>query len=66
MRTVCLMENAGMAGDFIEDQTQARRCGHFSGKTVVPTGEMVMRIRAAVRAREDPDLMTMSESARHE
>jgi 2,3-dimethylmalate lyase len=60
MRTVRLMENAGVAGYFIEDQTQARRCGHFSGKTVVPVDEMVMRIRAAVKAREDPDLMIMA------
>jgi 2-methylisocitrate lyase-like PEP mutase family enzyme len=60
MRTVQTMERAGIAGYFIEDQTQDRRCGHFAGKTIVPIGDMVTKIRAAVRARENPDLMIMA------
>jgi methylisocitrate lyase len=60
MRTVQQFERAGVAGLFIEDQPQARRCGHFTGKTVVPRDEMVQKIRAAVKARTNPDLMLMA------
>lgn len=60
MRTVRTFERAGVAGYFIEDQTQDRRCGHFAGKTIVPIEEMVTKVRAAVKARENPDLMIMA------
>jgi 2-methylisocitrate lyase-like PEP mutase family enzyme len=60
MRTTQVFERAGVAGFFIEDQTQDRRCGHFTGKTVIPLDDMVMKIRAAVKARENPDLMIMA------
>jgi 2,3-dimethylmalate lyase len=60
MRTAQMFERAGVAGYFIEDQPQARRCGHFMGKMVVPVEEMVTKIRAAVQARENPDLLIMA------
>ena len=60
MRTTQVFERAGVAGFFIEDQTQDRRCGHFTGKTVIPLEDMVMKIRAAVNARENSDLMIMA------
>ena len=60
MRTTQVFERAGVAGFFIEDQPQSRRCGHFTGKTVVPLEEMVTKIRAAVKARENPDLVIMA------
>jgi len=60
MRTVRTFERAGVAGYFIEDQTQDRRCGHFAGKTIVPVEDMVAKIHAAVQARENPDLMIMA------
>jgi 2,3-dimethylmalate lyase len=60
MRTAQMFERAGVAGYFIEDQPQARRCGHFRGKMVVPVEEMVTKIRAAVQARENPDLLIMA------
>jgi 2-methylisocitrate lyase-like PEP mutase family enzyme len=60
MRTVRTFERAGVAGYFIEDQTQDRRCGHFAGKTIVPIDEMVNKVRAAVKARENSDLMIMA------
>ncbi|MGH3356428.1 MAG: isocitrate lyase/PEP mutase family protein, partial [Nocardioidaceae bacterium] len=56
-RTVRDFEYAGVAGLFIEDQISPKRCGHFQGKTVVATDEMVQKIRAAVDARQDPDLL---------
>ncbi|MBB6487114.1 oxaloacetate decarboxylase [Rhizobium lusitanum] len=52
--TVRLMEAAGAAGINIEDQTFPKRCGHMNDKSVIPTSEMVQKIRAAVAARKDP------------
>ena len=56
-RTVTLLEDAGLAGCHLEDQVNPKRCGHFDGKAVVPTAEMVKRLRAAVAARRDPDFV---------
>ena len=60
MRTVRLLERAGAAGVQIEDQTMPKRCGHFSGQRIVPTGEMTAKIAAAIRARENPDLVIVA------
>ena len=51
--TVRLMEAAGAAGINIEDQTFPKRCGHMNDKSVIPTEEMVQKVRAAVSARRD-------------
>ncbi len=51
MRTVRLFESAGAAGIQLEDQTLPKRCGHLAGKTLVSTGEMVGKIKAALDAR---------------
>ncbi|MFI6867219.1 methylisocitrate lyase [Nocardia sp. NPDC050406] len=56
-RTVTLLEDAGLAGCHIEDQVNPKRCGHLDGKAVVPVGEMVRRLRAAVSARRDPNFV---------
>ncbi|NUP28437.1 MAG: methylisocitrate lyase [Nocardia sp.] len=53
-RTVTVLEDAGIAGCHLEDQVNPKRCGHLDGKAVVPTEEMVRRLRAAVAARRDP------------
>ena len=50
-RTVRDMITAGVAGIHLEDQVQAKRCGHRPGKALVEAGEMVDRIKAAVDAR---------------
>lgn len=50
-RTVRELIRAGAAGCHIEDQVQAKRCGHRPGKAIVSKGEMVDRIKAAVDAR---------------
>ena len=52
-RTVKEMIRAGAAGIHVEDQVQAKRCGHRPGKAIVPKEEMVDRIKAAVDARTD-------------
>ena len=54
-RTIETFEAAGAAGIIIEDQVMPKRCGHFAQKQVVSTDEMLGRIRAAVRARSNPD-----------
>jgi carboxyvinyl-carboxyphosphonate phosphorylmutase len=59
-RTIKLFENAGVAGIFIEDQVFPKRCGHMEGKQVIPTEEMVVKIKAAVDARQDDDLVIMA------
>jgi methylisocitrate lyase len=59
-RTIRQMIKAGAAGVHIEDQVSAKRCGHRPGKELVPTEEMVDRIKAAVDARTDPDFVLMA------
>ena len=60
IRTVREFEKAGVAGLFIEDQVSPKRCGHMEGKQVIPTEEMVAKIKAAVDARVDQDLVIMA------
>ncbi|MEQ9812684.1 MAG: isocitrate lyase/PEP mutase family protein [Azospirillaceae bacterium] len=59
-RTVRAYERAGVAGLFIEDQVFPKRCGHMAGKQVVPAEEMVAKLKAALDARSDPDLVIMA------
>ena len=59
-RTVRQMIKAGAAGIHIEDQVQAKRCGHRPNKEIVSTAEMVDRIKAAVDAKTDPDFVLMA------
>lgn len=60
IRTVREFEKAGVAGLFIEDQVSPKRCGHMEGKQVIPAAEMVAKIKAAVDARVDQDLVIMA------
>jgi 2-methylisocitrate lyase-like PEP mutase family enzyme len=50
-------EKAGVAAISIEDQVWPKRCGHMSGKAVIPVDEMVQKIMAAVDARRDPNFL---------
>ncbi len=54
------LERAGADCIQLEDQVSPKRCGHFNGKEVIPTDEMLGKIRAAVDARRDPDLLIMA------
>jgi len=60
VRTVQLYEQAGVAGIQLEDQVMPKKCGHMSGKLLIPADEMVGKIRAAVSARQDPDLVIIA------
>lgn len=59
-RTVQELEDAGIAGLHIEDQVNPKRCGHLDGKAVVDDQVAVQRIKAAVRARRDPNLLIIA------
>lgn len=59
-RTVEEFEHAGLAGIHLEDQVAPKRCGHLDGKQVIAPGDMAKKIRAAVRARTDPDFFLIA------
>lgn len=59
-RTVKSLIKCGAGALHIEDQLQAKRCGHRPGKAIVSQAEMVDRIKAAVDARQDPDFVIMA------
>jgi methylisocitrate lyase len=60
MRTVEQSEAAGLAGLQLEDQELPKRCGHLPGKVLVSTNEMAGKVRAACRARMDPDFLIVA------
>jgi 2-methylisocitrate lyase-like PEP mutase family enzyme len=55
--TVRGFEDAGMAAVMIEDQAWPKRCGHMAGKSVIEANEMVLKVKAAVEARRDPNFV---------
>lgn len=59
-RTVQVFERCGASALQLEDQTFPKRCGHLSDKSLVPTAEMVGKIRAAVDARTSRDLLIVA------
>ncbi len=59
-RAIKSMIKCGAAAAHIEDQVQAKRCGHRPGKAIVSTAEMTDRIKAAVDARTDPEFVIMA------
>ncbi|OWT63712.1 isocitrate lyase/PEP mutase family protein [Candidimonas nitroreducens] len=60
IRTVREFERAGISGIQIEDQSWPKKCGHESGRNLVSSAEMEGRIKAAVDARVDPDLVLIA------
>lgn len=54
-RTIREFERAGVSAIHMEDQTFPKRCGHLKGKTLIPTDEMVIKIKAAIDARSSDD-----------
>lgn len=59
-RTVKSLIKAGAGGCHLEDQVQAKRCGHRPGKAIVSSEEMVDRVKAAVDARTDASFVIMA------
>lgn len=60
IRTVEEYEAAGVTGLHLEDQVAPKRCGSIAGKEVVPAEEMEGKIRAAIDARSDPNLVVVA------
>jgi len=58
--TVRTLERAGADCIQLEDQVAPKRCGHFNGKEVISTEEAVSKIKAAVDARHDENLLIMA------
>jgi methylisocitrate lyase len=59
-RTIRELIRAGAAGCHLEDQEQAKRCGHRPNKVIVSAGEMVDRVKAAVDARSTDEFVVMA------
>jgi methylisocitrate lyase len=64
-RTTRELIRAGAGGMHLEDQVSAKRCGHRPGKSLVPAGEMIDRLHAAVDARSDPAFVIMARTDAH-
>jgi methylisocitrate lyase len=64
-RTVADLIRSGAAGCHLEDQVQAKRCGHRPGKALVSTAEMVDRLKAAADGRTDPQFVLMARTDAH-
>lgn len=64
-RTVREMERAGVAAIHLEDQVQAKRCGHRPNKALVGKEEMVDRVKAGVDARQDENFVFMARTDAH-
>ncbi len=60
IRTVREFERAGVAAIRLEDQEIPKRCGHFTGKTLVSVEEMVGKLKAALDTRIDPDFLIIA------
>ena len=59
-RTIRDYERAGVAGVHLEDQQWPKRCGHLSGKRVIPTDEMIAKLKSACDARRDSDFVIIA------
>jgi 2-methylisocitrate lyase-like PEP mutase family enzyme len=59
-RTITVLERAGANAVQLEDQEFPKRCGHFAGKSVIEAAEMAQKVKAAVDARRDPDLLIIA------
>ena len=59
-RTVSVFERAGASALQMEDQVMPKRCGHMAGKQVIPAGEMVGKIKAALDARQNADTLIIA------
>ena len=53
-------ENAGVAGFFVSDQVFPNRCGYLPGKQIIPVEQMLAKVKAAVDARRDPDMLIVA------
>jgi 2-methylisocitrate lyase-like PEP mutase family enzyme len=60
VRAVRALERAGASALQLEDQVFPKKCGHFAGKAVIPAAEMAAKVKAAVDARQDANLLVIA------
>jgi len=59
-KTIDTFENLGLTGCHIEDQIDEKRCGHLDNKEIIPTKEMVKKIKSCVSARKDKNFLIIA------
>jgi methylisocitrate lyase len=59
-KLVTELESVGAAGIFLEDQKWPKRCGHMSGKEVIPKNEYSQKLQAALDARKNKDFIIVA------
>lgn len=59
-RMVRDLEDIGAGGIFLEDQVWPKRCGHMTGKDVIPTKEYISKLRAAIDARGSKEFVIVA------
>ena len=59
-KLVTELESVGAAGIFLEDQKWPKRCGHMSGKEVIPKDEYSQKLQAALDARKSKDFIIVA------
>lgn len=59
-KSIQVIEKTGIAGVHIEDQVDAKLCGHLEGKQLIPTHEMVKKIKEAVASKTDSNFLIMA------
>lgn len=59
-RLVRELESLGAAGIFLEDQVWPKRCGHMVGKDVIPKNEYLLKLKAALEARESENFIVVA------
>jgi len=59
-RLVRDLESMGAAGIFLEDQVWPKRCGHMQGKSIIPTDDYILKLKAALDARESEDFIIVA------
>ena len=61
--TVRILEKSGASAIQLEDQDLPKRCGHLSGKSVIPVEEMRLKIRSAIESRKDAAIIARTDAA---
>ena len=61
-KTIQTFEEFGVTAVHIEDQVAQKRCGHLDNKELIPTNEMVMKIKECVKAKKDENFKIIARS----
>ena len=59
-QTIETFENLGLSGCHIEDQIEQKRCGHLENKEIIPTNEMVKKIKISVNSKKDKNFLIIA------